>query len=61
MSRKDALKAKAEMWEQVKTWAEKQKVRMTSGLFKRVVQSSIYVRHQGPKECARRRRQMEKR
>ena len=55
MGRQEALKAKADMWEQVKAWAEKQGVkRMTRGIFKRVLQSSMYVPHQGARECARR-------
>jgi hypothetical protein len=61
VSRKEALKAKVEMWEAVKNFAKKQKVKMTTGLFKRVIQSSIYSAHQGPRECERRRRQMERR
>ena len=61
MSRADALKAKAEMWEAAADYAKKQGVKkMTRGIFKRLFQSSIYTSHQSARECARRRRQMER-
>ncbi len=60
MSRADALKAKAEMWEAAADYAKKQGVKkMTRGIFKRLFQSSIYTPHQSVRECARRRRQIE--
>ena len=60
--RQEALKAKADMWQQVKAWAEKQEgyTRMTNGIFKRVIQSSMYVRHQGAREMERRAKRMAK-
>ncbi len=60
MSRQLALKAKADMWETAARGARKHGVRMGRGLFKRLFQSSIYEPHQGPRECARRLRQVEK-
>ncbi|MFH1012106.1 MAG: hypothetical protein V1784_12850 [bacterium] len=60
MSRNDALTAKAEMWEAATDYAKKHKVKMTRGIFKRLFQSSIYTPHQSERECARRRRQMER-
>ncbi len=60
MSRADALKAKAEMWEAAADYAKKQGVKkMTRGIFKRLFQASIYTPHQSVRECARRRRQIE--
>jgi len=58
--RNEALKAKQSIWEKSIEWAKKKKIRMTTGLFKRMFQSSIYNRHQGPRECARRIRQRER-
>ncbi len=49
------------MWEAAADYAKKQGVKkMTRGIFKRLFQSSIYTPHQSVRECARRRRQIEK-
>ena len=61
MDRKEALKAKAEIWKQATDYFQKHfKVKMRTALFNRVFRSSIYTAHQGDREIARRKRQIER-
>lgn len=57
MGRAEALKLKDELVETAKNYC-KGKIPFTTGVFKRMFQSSIYEPHQGKRETARRLKRM---